>query len=185
MPMNVSFSALPLWWVPAALVLLGVSACSPTFNWRDVRAEGGTQSLNLLLPCKPDRVEKVVPLGGQPTPMSMIGCDAGGATFAVAVADLGEASPVAAVLTQWQALTLGNMKAAAASVSSRPLKVAGASGEPAPVLVLAQGQRADGSVVQGQAAYFYKGRQVVQAVMYAPKIAPDAAETFFGSFKFD
>jgi hypothetical protein len=181
--MHASFSA-SLWrWCPTGLLL--VLACSPTFNWREVRADSGTQSLSLLLPCKPDRAEKMVPLGGQPTPMSMIGCEAGSATFAVAVADLGEASQVAAVLAQWQTLTLGNMKADAASVSSRPLKVAGASGEPAPVLVLAQGQRADGSMVQGQAAYFHSGRKVVQAVMYAPKIAPDAAETFFGSFKLD
>ena len=40
--------------------------------------------------CKPDKAEKVVPLGGRPTPLRLLGCDAGGATFAVAVAAVGE-----------------------------------------------------------------------------------------------
>ena len=84
-----------------------------------------------------------------------------------------------------QAITLGNMKAAHSTTQSRPLRVPGASSEPAPVLVLAQGQRPDGSAVNGWAAYFTKGSQVVQVVMYASAIEPVAAEIFFASIKFD
>ena len=65
------------------VALLSLAACSPTFNWREVRPEG--TRLNLLLPCKPDKAQKVVPLGGRATSLSMLGCDAGDATFAVAV----------------------------------------------------------------------------------------------------
>ena len=157
------------------------SACSPALNWRDVRL--GDSGLGLLLPCKPDKADKVVPLGPQPVTLSMLGCDASGATFAVAVAELSDAALVPAVLAQWQALTLANMRASPESTAVRPLKVPGASA--APVLVLASGRRADGSVVQGQAAYFSRGAQVVQVVMYAPVISAQAADTFFTSLHFD
>jgi hypothetical protein len=40
-------------------------------------------------------------------------------------------------------------------------------------------------VVQGQAAYFARGAQVVQVVMYAPVISAQAADTFFTSLHFD
>lgn len=184
-----------------ALSLLTMAACSPTFNWRVVRPDNS--GLSLLLPCKPDQAQKVVPLGGQPTTMTMLGCDAGGATFAVAMADLADESQVALVLSQWQALTLQNMKApplvsdpvASPSLKTSPsvttptqtgqLKVPGASLSPPPVWVQAQGQRADGSAVQGRAAYFSKGSGVFQVVMYAPKLAPQAVETFFSSLKLD
>ena len=163
--------------------LLLASACSPKLNWRDVQP--GNTGLTLLLPCKPDQGDKIVPLGGRPTKLTMLGCDAGGATFAVAIADMGDAPNLPEVLTQWQAITLGNMKASPSTTQSRPLRVPGASSEPAPVLVLAKGQRPDGSAVNGWAAYFTKGSQVVQVVMYASAIEPVAAEIFFASIKFD
>ncbi len=186
---RVSPAAAPRWvartaWSLVALLLLLVAAgCSPKLNWRDVQP--GNSGLKLLLPCKPDQGDKIVPLGGRPTKMTMMGCDAGGATFAVALADLGDAPNLPEVLAQWQALTLDNMKATPATTQSRPLRVPGASSEPAPVLVVAQGQRPDGSAVNGWAAYFTKGSQVVQVVMYASAIEPVAAEIYFASLKFD
>lgn len=165
---------------PAVALLIAtavLAACSPALNWREVRPEG--TRLALLLPCKPDKAEKTVPLGGPATPLSMLGCDAGDATFAVAVAQLGDAAQAATVLAQWQSLTLANMKAGPAQVS--PLKIPGADA----VLVNAQGQRADGTPVSGQAAYFAQGAQVFQVVLYSARIPPEVAETFFSSLKFE
>jgi len=158
--------------------VLMLAACSPALNWREVRPEG--TRLALLLPCKPDKAQKTVPLGGPATPLSMLGCDAGGATFAVAVAQLGDVAQAAPVLAQWQSLTLANMKAGPAQVA--PLKIPGAA---AAVLVKAQGKRADGAVVEGQAVYFAQGAQAFQVVLYADRIAPEVAETFFSSLKFE
>jgi hypothetical protein len=169
--------------LPAVLALLvALPACSPALNWREVRPEG--TRLALLLPCKPDKAEKIVPLGGPATTLSMLGCDAGGATFAVAVADLGDAAKAAPVLAQWQSLTLANMKAGAAPQVS-PLKLPGAAALPPASLVKAEGQGPDGKPVSGQAAYFAQGSQVFQVVMYSPRIAPEVAETFFSSLKFE
>ncbi|MDP2819368.1 MAG: hypothetical protein Q8O29_14080 [Polaromonas sp.] len=171
-----------------AAAFLTLAACNPTFNWREVRPDN--TGLALLLPCKPDKAEKSVPLGGQPVALRMLGCDAGGATFAVAVADIGDASKAEAVLAQWQALTLANMKAGpvglvagATQVSSfRPTGMA--TGAPA-LLVKAQGQRADGRAVAGQVAYFSRGSQLFQVVLYADVMSAEVAETFFSSLKFE
>lgn len=160
--------------------LLTVAACSPTYNWREVRPEG--TRLALLLPCKPDKAEKTVPLGGRDTPLAMLGCETGGATFAVAVADLGPAANAADVLGQWQRLSLAAIQATAPQ--ARPLKLPGATG---PVQVVsAEGVRADGAPVRFSAAWFAQGSQVFQVVMLGAAPAPpaDAIETFFSSLRF-
>lgn len=165
------------------MALIALTACNPAFNWRDVRLENSR--LSLMLPCKPDKAQKTVPLGGQPTALTMTGCDAGGATFAVAVADLGDVAKTAPVLAQWQALSLSNMKASPQATQLVALKLPGAASQAPPVLVRAQGQRADGSAVTGQVAYFAQGSQVFQVVLYGTKIPTDVSETFFSSLKFE
>jgi hypothetical protein len=150
-------------------------------NWRQVRTDAA--SLSLLLPCKPDRARKVVPLGGQPSTLSMVGCEAEGATFALAVVDVGRDIQPAEALGQWQSLTLSNMRATAHARA--PIKIAGAGGEPAPVRLTAQGQHADGRAVQSQAVYFVRGAQLFQAVIYAPRISQEAADTFFGGIRLE
>ena len=175
-------SKLMLLALPAVLTLQTLAACSPALNWREVRLDN--TRLAVLLPCKPDRAEKTVPLGGAPTALSMVGCDAAGATFAVAVADLGDGAKLGPVLAQWQSLTLTNMKAAGAP-KQLPLKLAGAASEPAPVRVIAQGTAPDGSAVTGEAAYFAQGSQVFQVVLYSKQPNPEAADTFFSSLKFE
>jgi hypothetical protein len=117
------------------------------------------------------------------TELTMLGCDAGGATFAIGVASVNDPKQTAAALQAWQAATLANMKATGNAQNSA-LKLAGAADQPAPLLVAATGQRADGSAVQSHAAYFAHGGQVFQAVVYADKIEPDVLETFFSGLNF-
>jgi hypothetical protein len=168
--------------VATASLLLLLAACSPVFNWREVRPDN--TALTLLLPCKPDKAQRSVPLGGRPTELAMLGCDAGDATFAVALATLDDAAQAAAVLAGWQTATLANLQAAGGGQAG-PLALPGADGLPPAVLVRASGRRADGRAVQSQAAYFSKGRQVFQAVIYADRIDPEVAETFFSSLRLE
>lgn len=161
-----------------------VSACSPALNWREVRPDG--TRLAMLLPCKPDKAEKTVPLGGKPTSLSMLGCTSGDAVFAVSVADIGEAGRAAEVLAQWQALTLANMKATPASTRAAPFVVPSAAGTPVPqfaTLVQARGQHADGRPVEGRALYFAQGSRLFQVVLYDDKPDAGLAETFFAGLK--
>lgn len=67
----------------AAISLFVAAGCTPAFNWRDVAFDG--LPVAALLPCKPDRATRTVPLAGAPRQMTMAGCSAGGATFTVAV----------------------------------------------------------------------------------------------------
>ena len=166
--------------IHAVLAVLALAACNPTFNWRDVRPDG--TRLSLLMPCKPDRAQKTVPMVGQPTDLMLLGCDAGGTTFAVAVADVKDASRVAVALAQWQSATLANIKAARATPDIA-FKLTGLPN--GALLVRAAGQRANGQAVSSQAVYFAQGTQVFQAVMYADDIAPAVADTFFSGLKFE
>lgn len=69
------------------------AACTPTFNWREVSFEG--LPVAALLPCKPDRATRMVPVAGAPRAMVMAGCKAGDAMFTVAVLQLDDVSKVA------------------------------------------------------------------------------------------
>lgn len=73
------------------LGLLGMMlGCTPAFNWREVSFDG--LPVSALLPCKPDRGTRSIPLAGVPRDMAMAGCQAGGATFTVAVVNAGDAA---------------------------------------------------------------------------------------------
>ncbi len=76
-------------------------ACTPAFNWRDVAFE--SSPVAALLPCKPDRGERMVPLAGAPRQMVMAGCEAGGATFTVAVVNVAEPAKVDTVKAELRA----------------------------------------------------------------------------------
>jgi hypothetical protein len=91
-------SAIKLIVMSASIVSL--LACTPTFNWRDVSFEQAP--VTALLPCKPDRGSRQVPLAGQQLTMHMAGCEAGGAMFAVALVELKDAQQSQAVLNELQ-----------------------------------------------------------------------------------
>lgn len=162
---------------PTAVLLgsLVLSACSPTFNWREVRLEASP--LEALLPCKPDRGTRTIPLAGQEVALHMVGCEAGGAMFAVAYADLESPDQVREALTQWKAATLANMKAPVSS--AQPFVPKGATFLPQSEQVVATGIRPDGSTVVAQAVWFARGAQVFHAVVYADKANPEVAKAFF------
>jgi hypothetical protein len=85
----------------AFVVVCVLPACTPAFNWREVSFEG--LPVLALLPCKPDRATRSVPLADGPQQMVMAGCEAGGATFTVAIIDMGSAGKVAPAVAQLRA----------------------------------------------------------------------------------
>lgn len=157
------------------------AGCSPTFDWRDVRAP--PTSLKAALPCKPDKASRKVPMAGQEVALQVLGCDTGGATFAVMFADLGNATRSDEVLRQWKQATLANLRAA--SSQEQPFLPAGAIALAHSVQVVARGQRADGSAVESHAAYFARGSHVFQAVIYADVLQPAWADAFFSGLQFE
>jgi hypothetical protein len=158
------------------LVLQG---CSPTLNWRDVRTD--QTPLIALFPCKPDQVVRTVSLGAKDVAMTMLGCDAGDATFSLAHADMRDAANPGAALDQWKRTTLGNMRVGSASELPFPIK--GASVSPQPVRVEVRGVRPDGTAVAMHAVWFASGTQVFQAAVHADSVSPAVAESFFAGLR--
>jgi hypothetical protein len=165
----------------AALVVL-LLACSPVFNWRNVRLPGA--GLKLLLPCKPDHANRTITLAGQTVEIQMAGCETGGALFAVSHADLKDKSTIPAALEQWRLATLGNMQAQQ-DVQALTFKMPGADATPQALRVRVRGRRQDGSAVEAQAEWFARGPHLYHAVVYADRLDRDVADAFFSGIEFE
>jgi hypothetical protein len=168
----VVFLRRPAW--SLGLVSLALGACNPTLNWRELRPEGAP--LLMLMPCKADTATRPVPMLGQPTELHMHSCEAGGLTFAVAWAELADASRASEALDQWKTASLAAIRVAPGSSQNREAKVAGATTVHG---VTAQGSDHLGKALQTQAAYFAQGSKVYQAAIYGPKIGAEASTAFF------
>ena len=173
----------------AALVLLGLAGCQPALNWREARSDA--HPLVALLPCKPDKGTREVPMGGSPVPLDMLGCDAAGATFALSHVRLADPAQAGPVLAGWRAAVLSNMRAAGAAQET-PFTLSGALALPQSVRIGALGQRADGQAVAAEAVWFARagpgGVDVFHAVVYATRqdaALMAAADTFFGGLRFE
>ncbi|MFW5333211.1 hypothetical protein [Hydrogenophaga sp. ZJX-1] len=162
--------------------LLAVSACSPTFNWRELRLDG--TPLQALLPCKPESATRAVPLAVTPTELHMHSCEAGGLRFAVAWADVGDVVQVPVALAAWRSASLQAIRVVPPPVDDPSTQwgvtVAGA---PAAQGVSAQGQDPQGQPVQTRAAYFAQGTQVYQAAVYGAKLSDEAVDGFFAGLR--
>jgi len=80
-----------------------LAGCSPSHNWRSVGFEGAP--VQALMPCKPDRVDREVPLLGPDRPtvtLRMLSCDVGPRTFAVSAVQVPEGESAKAVQEHWQ-----------------------------------------------------------------------------------
>jgi hypothetical protein len=162
------------------VIASALAACSPTFDWREIRT--GQGSLAAMLPCKPEKGARTVPMAGREVKLDALSCSTGGATFAVLTADIEDAARAGEVLAQWKTATLANLRSASGRESA--FQPPGARKLPQSLQVVASGQRADGSKVESHAAYFAEGSHVFQAVIYADQLKPEVAEPFFSGLKF-
>ena len=160
----------------STLVLAG---CSPTYNWREIRWYSA--ELKVQLPCKADKGSRRMTMAGQDVDIEMMGCETGATLFAIAHVRLGDAGKIAAAQAQWQAAMLGNMQAQGTQML--PFQFKGASAQPQPVRLSAQGRRQDGSAVATQAVWFARGPHLYHAVIYADKLSPEVAETYFSGIE--
>lgn len=160
-------------------MLGALSACAPTFNWRELPI--GSTALLALFPCKPETVTRQVPLAQASRDVAMRSCDAGGVTFAVAHAALAEPGQAPSVLSDWRAATLAGLRADAATVSSDPPK--GLPALPQLLVLRAAGAAGDAEPRSLLGVWFAAGRDVFAAFVMAPAIPPEAAEPFFAGLR--
>lgn len=178
----------PLIFVLAAMAAL--TACSPVFDWRDMRV--GPATAAVVLPCKkPTHTEREVPLGDLITTLSVAGCKAGGATFAVMTTRLGTSQPAGEVdelLAGWQQATLRNMQVSDAQVQRAPFRPLGGLALPHAQHLVMQAHDATGQPVHAQAAWTAHadpdGRlMLLHAVMLSKRKQDHDIDLFFESIR--
>jgi hypothetical protein len=167
---------LKYWLVVATLI----SACTPSLNWREVRLDNS--SLKTLLPCKPDHGSREVMVGNQDMRVSMSGCEAQGHLLAIARLPLppgAQAADVTQAMNQWQAATLSNFKGQITGTQDLVIKH---KESPAPATLQrlsATGMGPDGKTIESQMVWLVHEGQLIQAVVYAPKLSAEVTDTFF------
>ena len=169
----------PRGFLTAATVLLAtlLAGCSPALNWRQTAPP--VTGLNSLLPCRPDWVERSVPLADAPVLLQMASCEAAGALWAIASVDAQDAArtdPVRQALNDTLLQTLG-----AAQLERHTVMLSG-SRQPAERLE-AEGRHPDGHAVHLSLVAFSQGTRVYRASVLRPSgstpaLPEDALTTF-------
>jgi len=156
-------------------------ACSPTFDWRSV-ALPDTQ-LVTELPCRPGRFQRDVTVAGMPLKLFMLSCEAGGITYGVATADVGDPGRVDAVLH-----ALRDGAAAAIRSADSPagaLNMPGATPFSGNSSAYLHGQRPDGKTVDEAVRIFGRGTRVFQASAVGADLPDAAVRPFEDGLRFD
>lgn len=165
--------------VSAIGALAGLCACAPMLDWRDIRPVGS--GVVTLLPCKPSVFERQVQLAGVRVALALQACTAGGATWAVAWADVGDPAIVTAALRELLSAARANVGATAGP--SQPFAPPGTTPNVAAARASLAGRLPDGKGVEEQVAVFALGTRVFQATVVAPRIDAEAAQTFFDGLR--
>jgi hypothetical protein len=156
-----------------------VMGCAPALDWREVRpADSGVIA---MFPCKPDSHARRVNLAKQPVRLVLYACTAGGSTWALAFAEMGDPSSVGPALSELRDAAAQNL--GASQVRPMELKVAGATPNPLSQRLELQGRMPDGRAVTEEVAVFAKGTRVFQATALGAKLEPDATASFFGGLR--
>ncbi|RYY68336.1 MAG: hypothetical protein EOO24_52250 [Comamonadaceae bacterium] len=165
-----------------------MTACSPVFNWRDVSL--APAELKALLPCKPDRADRSLPLGGATLQVQMAGCEAGDATFAIAHARAASPAQAEAWLAAWRASTRAQWQAAAGGgrIVEAPVVQPRAAATPTPWQIEMQGGGPDGKPTEARVRWFAHAQRdggvaVYQATVLGKPSADDAVGTFFDGLR--
>jgi hypothetical protein len=163
---------------PSLAVAALLAACSPTFNWREVPiADAG---LMALLPCKADRANRALPLGAESVQVDMAGCEAGGATFAIAHASANGPAQAEAWLSAWRTATRSQL--GEAQVVEAPATLQRATAVPPPLRLDAQPPQQGAAPVQ--VLWFAQSQKdgtvaLYQATVLGRPSSPEASRTFF------
>jgi hypothetical protein len=168
------------------LGLLGLSACQPSLNWRASQLEGS--ALRFELPCKPDKTVRTVSMAGQALELSVAGCEAEDAVWAVMSTQAPASVDRNELIKGWRQATLQNMRATEVQEATWTPPKSALEGA---VRVLAKGTGPNGQALIAHAVWFshLEGNQLrmVHAVVYQNNVkksqSQQSADPFIESFK--
>ncbi|WP_043003827.1 hypothetical protein [Comamonas testosteroni] len=179
-------------WAATLLVSCALlAACSPALNWRTIQLKDAP--LQALLPCDAQTASRPVELGLGQVPLSVVGCEAQGATYAVSHFAVAEPARAAEALTFWQQAVLAQLKSAdgvATRLNAKgdgPWVPKGALNLPQSLRITFEGLGPRGQKVLGHGLWFARlegsGARLYHAVIYADKAMPAEAELFFSGLQ--
>jgi hypothetical protein len=165
--------------VASLLIAVAAQGCAPTLDWREVRPPDSAAVA--LFPCKPASHARQVVLAGEPATLTLHACQAGGATFALGHARMADPARVGPALQELRRAAAANLDGQ--EMQARPFRVEGMTPHDAAVRIGVHGRRPDGRAAQEDLAVFAKGTQVYQAVVLAPRIDAEVADTYMASLR--
>ena len=147
-----------------------LAACSPKFDLREVR--GTSAPFVVLLPAKPATHTRPVNLDGISVDMTMTAADAGGVTFAVGTAELPDAAQAQHALAAMKTALVRNIGGTVRKETT-----------PAPGTLEVEAAGTDSRLLL--ARFIARDKRIYQVIAVGKESAlpPEAAETFFTSFK--
>jgi hypothetical protein len=156
----------------ACIALL--AACSPKFDWREVR--GSSAPFVVLLPAKPASHTRTINLDGIEVSMTMTAADVDGVTFAVGTAELPDEDRAQKALTAMKTALVRNIGG-----TVRKEKASPPGAVPATIDIEATG--AESRVLFGR--FVANGRHIYQVIAVGKENAlpAEAVDTFLTSFK--
>ncbi len=156
-------------------------ACTPVFDWRSVPLPD--TELVTELPCRPGRFQRDVTVADVPLKLFMLSCEAGGVTYGVATAEVGDPAKVDAVLLALRASSAAAIRSADPPAGALNLGgVTPFSGNSSAHL---HGQRPDGQTVEETIRVFARGTRVFQASAVGASLPDAALKPFEDGLRFD
>lgn len=162
------------------LMVLALTACNPSLNWREVHTIDS--HFSVLLPAKPASHARPVNLGDLQVTMHMTAAEADEMTFAVATAVIENEAQRKVALALMQQAMVNNINGKLTQQRTLRLK----DGTEA-IETQASGTTSRGRPISLFARFAMKDQRVYQAVAIGPqdRLTGDIAETFLSSFALD
>ncbi|WP_295996840.1 hypothetical protein [Rugamonas sp.] len=157
------------------LAATALSACSPTFDWRDYRSNDAPYTV--LFPAKPVQQTRTIDLDGQQVSMTMAAAVVDGTSFAVGSAEVADpAHAQIAVLAMKTAM----VKNIGGTVTLD--KVSG--GQQTTIAIEARGSQ-NGKPMLLAGHFVAKDKRIYQVIVMArgKQVSQDTVDTFISSFK--
>lgn len=164
---------------PATWLACMLAACTPSLDWREVRPDDS--GALVLFPCKPASHARALALAGGSVRYVLYACSAGGATWGLGFADLGDPARVTTALAELREQAARNIEAPVPALQA--LSVPGATPNAAAGAATLSGRFPDGTAVQERMAVFAKGTRVFQATVVSAQLPKQHADTFLDSLR--
>ncbi|SFB32153.1 hypothetical protein SAMN04515620_14213 [Collimonas sp. OK607] len=162
--------------------LLALAACSPKFNWREVRSKDAPYSV--LLPAKPSTFARPIDLDGVPVTMTMTAAKVDDTVFAVGSATLPDAAKAQAALIAMKTALVKNINGTV-KAEKTTAAAGNTQGLSASIDVEAVGATPGGKPEVLFGHFVSKDKEIYQVIVMGPEkgVSRENAETFISSFK--